>query len=210
MYEFEKQLKKYSEIGLDDPELTPGWVELAREFLTKAPDMDDDERNAADAELTEKFKSMHTEEFIESKELTKVKADQQDLRKKTEKIEKDQRLTDLRIQADKDLKHTDIEKLTKLKEKYAELPDIIKQFDLQIGELKKAAEKAADDEKKKRTSQPAEKSTEEKLKALHGKEVSYQDLKNLGIEPTGDDMEVGNIKLYRRLYFFAYLVDASA
>ena len=61
-----------------------------------------------------------------------------------------------------------------------------------------------------RCTEPPEKSTEEKLKALHGKEVSYQDLRNLGIEPTGDDMKVGKIKLYRRLYCYAYTIDASA
>jgi vacuolar-type H+-ATPase subunit I/STV1 len=173
--------------------------------------MDEDERTAGDDEVIEKFNEMHTEEFIESAELRMVNEKLEKVEKTQQQIEQQQRMSDLKAQAKEDLKLSDINALAKAKEKYAELPEVVKQFDLRIESLKQAAADAAQKEKEKKTKPPAPpaENLEEKLRKFHGQELNYEQLEKLGIHPTGDHMTVGKVKLYRRALFFVYTVDAS-
>jgi len=94
---------------------------------------------------------------------------------------------------------TDLEALAKMKEEWASDKAIVKLIAARI--------KVVTEEQEKQKVSKSKEDVINALKELNGKDVSYQWLREHGIEPTGDHMEVEGIKLYRQRFFFAYRID---
>jgi len=102
------------------------------------------------------------------------------------------------------VKHTiseslDLDVLNKIQGEWANDKDISK--------LVKARIKDVTAELETQKVQKTKQSVIETLKSAHGKDVSYDWLRKLGIEPTDDHMEVEGIRLLRVRFFYAYRIE---
>ena len=134
---------------------------------------------------------------IEALDLLKEKCSQYpDLLKKVEKkISEAESMTQRQTaEAEIDEPSLDIPSLTKLKKKYSKDADLVKRIDQRIKKIQDDATSAESNKKKTL-----------KDKLLSQEQWSYKDLRDLGIEVTGEDMTVEGVFLQRQYLFNVYI-----
>jgi hypothetical protein len=109
------------------------------------------------------------------------------IRKATEDAQQNKFLTE----ATEEIKATDYPNLPALLEKYKDHPDLIKLIQTRI-------------EKEKPHVEPT---LREKLSGAKKREWSYDDLRAIGITPTGNDMEIEGVLLKRQYLVYVYKIE---
>jgi hypothetical protein len=225
--EYKKLMEKW-EVKLDNPDLDPAFVQKATEFETKLKnnELSDDEIKAWDNDLVNCFNELHNfseeesaevlaakrkteiaeakNEIAEAETLESLTGLQQKFAHLTElapfiqkRIEKIQKVMETEqenkfsAEASAEIQGADYETLPSLLEKYKDYPQIVKSIEARI-----EAEKPA----------PAQETLRDKLQKAKKREWSYGDLKAIGIEPTGDDMEIEGVYLERQYMFKVYKI----
>lgn len=234
-YKYMEVMAEYGATDLDDPDLSADWVNRVKDFLQKEPDMSDDEKKKTDQTLFDDFYKMHEKIEKPSVELQEVRTGMEDILAQAEK----DRRTNLVTQGRLDISEADkLEDLEKLRVTYKDLPEIIDLIDKKIDKIRKAtsppppAKSKEEIEKEKADAEAARQKKQQEsqtaqaranlykviaaLKPYDGKDVNYDFLRGLGLNPDGEDMVVGSkdsdigyVRLWRQFQFFAYQVDVK-
>ena len=224
-YKFEKLMAKW-EIELDNPVCDPAFVTKVNDFRARLEkkSLTDEEITAWDDELTNLFQTLHELKEEESPEVKKAqrRADMAELKSKItdaetpeqlnaltpelenfpelqplfdkrteklqkamEKVQKDQFFAD----AQAEIKETEYNDLAGLLEKYKDYPDLVVLIQSRIEKEKPIVK---------------DKTKRELLSEAKKREWSYEDLKAIGITPTGFDMEIEGVTLTKQYMFKVY------
>ena len=230
MYKFEKKMREWDIDSLNDPNLDGQFVSEAKEFLRKVDnkELDDDNIIKEDERLMELFDSLH-EQLLEDSEAVRIeKIKNKKLKEENEKIRKNNIINKAQISISK---INDIADLEKLKEDYKDVPEALAIVEGKIQWLKeeqkkkdetkaKEAEAEAKAKAKAKAEAEAERIAKEKeqaptkkmidglkkLSKMKGYYANYDDLRAIGIKPTGDDMEIKGFKLIRQFSFKVYKI----
>ena len=233
IYEFQNKMKGWGIESLDDTNLDEQFVAEAREFLKKVEnkELDEEATKAEDARLVELFESRHDEIKVDSEEIKKEKQKTADLLAEKEETRKANLIKQAQIDV---AKLTDVESLEKLKPKYEELPEALQVVQNKIDWVKtehekkdKKVQKKADADKATDEADKLEKARKDKiavdkaaakaptkkiieglkkLAGMKGYYATYDDLRAIGIRPTGDDMEIEEFQLIRQYSFKVYKI----
>ena len=214
MLKYEKLLKEW-DLDLDSDVLDKAFVEKAKKFQKQVAnnELKDEEIKAADEELVQMFNELHEFEEESDPELVETKKKVFLLEAKT-KIAEAETLDELEeIKKEYKDKFDEIEpvftaRFNKMKNKIAEainsanadkLPGLLEKYK-GYSELKKLIENRIKEEEQKR------KPSSLKETLLKKREWTYKELRELGIEPTGNDMIVEGLKLEKEYLFNIYSV----
>lgn len=222
-------LKEYN-LTLQSDVLDPAFVQKANEFEEKVKnnELTDEEIKAWDDDLVKCFNDLHNFEEEESAEVKAAKHKAEIAEAKNEIAEADSlkvltalqkkffHLTELapflekRIEkvqkaaadaeqnkfindATEEIKTAEYAGLPALLTKYKDHPDIVERIQARIEKDKPADPRAT---------------IREKLANAKKREWTYTDLKDIGINPTGDDMEIEGVYLQRQYLFKIYRIIA--
>lgn len=220
-----KVLLKENNLTLESDVLDPAFVQKAKDFQADldAKKLTEDQINAIDDELVELFNKLEFEE-VDSPEVIKEKrraaiaeareeiaaAETEEallgLQKKHEELPELQPFIEKRIEkvrkameaagkekftadARAEIEAAAYEALAVLLEKYKDHPDLVKLIEARIEKEKPA---------------PKEQTLREKIQAAKKRRWTYEDLKAIGIKPTGDDMEIEGVYFQRQYLFYVY------
>lgn len=197
---YQNKLVEWDIISLDDPALDGTFVSKARTFeaALKKNTLTPEEIEATDTELCELFDELHETVQVDGDEVTQLKTQNLILSVKEQ------------AKACNDLKE-----LTDLANKYKSYPEIVTYIDARTAELteliKQQNEEAAAKEKAEKEAEEAAKPDPGPAKTLQQKLLSkqvwdYNELRGLGIEPTGDDMVVEDVYMERQYLLKVYKV----
>lgn len=225
---YRKLMKDWNIESFDNPILDPAFVQPAKEFEEKLKnnELTDEEIKATDDELVVLFEKLHPQELIDSPEVTAANRKAEFAEAKNEIAEADSiptltglsvkfsHLTELAPFIEKR-----IEKLTKANEasskdkftadalaeikaaEYANLQHLFEKYKDHL-ELLKVIEARIEAEKP----EPPKETLRDKLANAKKREWSYDDLRAIGIAPTGDNMEIEGVYLERQYMFYVYLI----
>ena len=200
MLKYQKKLTEWEIESLDNEILDGRFVSKARTFeaaLTKNT-LTPEEIEATDTELCELFDQLHKTENVDSDEVVQLK---------TQNL-----ILSVKEQAQKS---NDLKELTDLANKYKDYPEITSYIDQRAAEVTKLineqnAEAAAKEKAEKEAEIVAKKPNEPPKtlqQTLLTKQVwDYNELRGLGIEPTGDDMVVEDVYIERQYLLRVYKV----
>ena len=225
MYNFQTKMKEWGITSLDDPNLDNQFITEAKEFLKKVEnkELDEEATKKADENLVELFEARHNENIVDSEELKAEKVKNQALIEKNEETRKANLIKQAAIDVSK---NTNLESLEKLKGTYGEIPEALKIIEDKIkwvkdqqgksqgqkDEKELEAERLRVEEENRKAA--ADKPTKDKiaglkkLASIKGYYATYNDLKNIGIQPTGDDMTIHGYRLIRQYSFKVYEIVA--
>lgn len=196
--EFEEKLKINA---LSDDEITALDNELVELFNKQdlveedSPEVKAANRKAAIAEAKNEIAEAETIEVLKALQKkfehlpeldTFIEKRIEKIQKATETAQQNKFLTE----ANEEIKATDFLNLPALLEKYKDHPDLLKTIQSRI-------------EKEKPHVEPT---LREKLSNAKKREWTYDDLRAIGITPTGDDMEVEGVYLQRQYLFYLYKI----
>lgn len=222
-FKYEKLMQEW-EMNMDNPILDPAYVTKVKDFQTKLEkrSLNDDEITAWDNEICKMFVELHELREEDNPEMTKTKhrADMNELKNKIAEAETleqvnalagelenfpelqpffDKRLDKLQKAAQsqqqaqvlQEINSSPYETLPSLLEKYKDHPDLVKSIEHRI---------------EKEKPQPKDKTKRELLSEAKKREWTYDELRAIGITPTGDDMEVEGVYLQRQYMFKVYRI----
>jgi hypothetical protein len=199
--EFEGKLKKKSltdeEIEAADAELIKQFGELHELSEEDSPELKKEKRKARILEGKDKISEAGTIEEIE-----KLQAEYGDVAdelqafidKRVEKINKaayDQQVQQAITQGKEEIKGAAYEDLPKLAAKYADYPELVTAINARI---------------EKEKPEPKGKTLREKLAEAKRQEWTYDQLRSIGITPTGEDMVVEGVFLERQYLLKIYKI----
>jgi len=211
MLKYQKKLDDFEIKSLDDKVLDAAFVVKAKDFEEKIANksLSDDEIDAIDNELCALFDEVHDFEEVPSDEVTQLQRQNAILQGK-QKVEKEKSIDGIML----------------LMDEYKDFPEVLEAANEKLTVLQEAQTQAEAKKKeveaKKKADEDARKAEEEKIKLQENQRMSikdtllskrvwtYKELKELGIEPTGENMIVHGIALIRRYMFLAYEVDTNA
>lgn len=230
MFEFQKKMEKeYNVTTLDDPNLHEDFVSEAREFLQKVEngELDDDKKKEGDQALVVLFDAKHQPE--DSDEVKAQKEENRLLQEKQAQTEKENLIKQAKIDVSETI---DLKVLQKLRIDYYDEPEALQVVENKINFITEEKEKSSKQKEKKtkeigavsdadkleqQRKEKVKKEEEEKeapakiiidglnkLASMKGYYATYEDLRAIGIKPTGDNMEVHGFKLIRQYYFRIY------
>lgn len=206
LLKYQEKLSEWNIKDLTNPDLDGKFVSKARTFesdLTKGV-LSEEEISAIDDELCVLFDTLHDFEESDNNETAQLKRENLILAGKQEANN-----------------CTEQTQLTDLSEKYKDFPEVLEFIQKRAINLAKELEKAKSDqiekdrleqierEKEKQNQEKNKKETEKltlQKKLLSNTEFSYDQLREMNIEPTGEDMVVENVYLKRLFMFKVYRV----
>ncbi len=223
-----RSVLKENKVKLTDEIIDPAFRTKAEDLEKKlaANALSDDEIKAADDELVKLFYELHNVSEEDSEELQREKLKSRTLEgknkiaeaetieeinalakeyedcpdlqtfieKRKEKLQKASQAaerTKFVTEATEEIKTAEYKNLQSLLTKYKDEPDLLKLVQQRI-------------EKDKPADPPASK--RDLLSKAHKREWSYDDLRKIGIEPTGDDMEIDGVYLQRQYMLKIYKI----
>lgn len=227
MLKYQELMKEYN-VTFESDVLDKAFISKAKDLEEKIKNnqLTEEEIQKADDELVELFNTLHEHESVDSEELAEAKYKEtiaeakaeiaeastldllNELKKKFKKLPEVQSLLDSKIKKFQETENSKVEqeakeKLFKIARKeiaeidYNDLGAIGKKYEA-YPELVGLINKRIEDERKDWD----DKELAVKLRAK--KEWSYHELKALGITPTGEDMTVAGVKLYKEWMFNIY------
>lgn len=211
MLKYQKKLDDFEIKSLDDEVLDAAFVVKAKELEQKIANksLSDEEIDAIDNELCTLFDEVHDFEEVPSDEVTQLQRQNTILQGK-QKVDKEKSIDGIMALMDEYKDYPEV--LEPANEKLNSIQEAQKQAETkkkEIEDKKKAEEQArAAEEAKKKDAMQKQMTIQERL--LSKKVWSYDELRQLGIEPTGENMIVHGVVLNRRYIFLAYEVDGKA
>lgn len=219
-----RKLLKENKLALDSDILDPAFVAKAKEFEERLENksLTDDQIKQWDDDLIKMFNELHTIEEEDSPEVQAAKR-KADIAEAKEEITQAESIEQLKVlqkkfqhlpelapfmekRIDKFEKTAETEQRNKViseaielvnKANYNILPDLEKQYS-EYPQVVKVIQSRIEKEK------PAERAIREKLAGAKKREWTFQELREIGIEPTGDDMEIEGVTLERQYLFRVY------
>jgi phenylalanyl-tRNA synthetase alpha subunit len=200
---YQEKLTSWNIENLSDSALDGKFVSKATAFEAslKKGTLSPEEIEATDTELCELFDTLHDFEEVDNSEVTQMK----------EQI----LINEVKTQVQN---CNDLTELTDLANKYGKYPEITRYIDVRVDQVKaeiakeqkEAQEKAEQEAEQAKAHQEKEKKSAEantlKEKLLQKRDWTYDQLRELGITPSGDDMQVEGVILTRVYMFKAYKV----
>ena len=211
MLKYQKKLDDFEIKSLDDEVLDAAFVVKAKEFEQKIANksLSDEEIEAIDNELCTLFDEVHDFEEVPSDEVTQLQRQNTILQGK-QKVDKEKTIDGILLLIDEYKDYPEV--LEPANEKLNSLQEAQKQSEVKKKEAenkKKAEEQArAAEEAKKKEAEQKQMTIQERL--LSKKVWSYNELRKLGIEPTGENMIAQGVVLNRRYMFLAYEVEGRS
>lgn len=225
--EYKKLMEKW-EVKLDNPVLDPAFVQKATEFEAKVKnnELSDEEIKTWDDDLVKCFNDLHQfsepesrevvaavrkaeiaeakNEIAEAETLDALTVLQQKfahltelsdfIQKRLDKVRKavmDNQQRQVLSEATAEIKAWEYASLSDLLEKYKDHPELISIIEARIEKEKPA---------------PIQETLRDKIQKAKKREWSYADLRAVGIEPTGDDMDIEGVYFERQYMFKVYKI----
>ena len=211
MLKYQKKLDEFQIESLKDEALDPAFVEKATDFEGKIKTgvLTDEEISAIDDELCELFDKLHNFEDVDSQEVIQLQRQNTILQGK-QKVDKENSIDGLKALLEE---YKDFDEVTEIaNEKLSIL--IVKQKEEQAKQKAEQSKKEAEEKARKAEEEKKQKEINEKLsiqeRLLKKRIWDYKELRELGINPTGEDMVCHNVILRRRYLFQAYEVEGIA
>jgi chromosome segregation ATPase len=197
MLKYQKKLDDFEIKSLDDEVLDAAFVVKAKELEQKIANksLSDEEIEAIDNELCTLFDEVHDFEEVPSDEVTQLQRQNTILQGK-QKVEKEKSIDGMLLLIDE----------------YKDYPEVLETANEKLNSIqeaqKQAEEKKKEAEEKKKEAEQKQMTIQERL--LSKKVWSYDELRELGIEPTGENMIAQGVVLNRRYMFLAYEVEGRS
>jgi hypothetical protein len=239
MLKYQKKLAEFNITDLQNENLDPAFVAKVNDFTKKMQNgsLDDKEIADQDEELCSLFDQLHDFEEIPSEELTEMQRANTNLTGKQSVINvktinelkailkqyaefpevcelADKKITDIQNQnAKKEAENQERQRVSDLIAKATtidELKSISKDLPENVTWVVEMVNNKANELNARRKSQQQNQNNEIQTKLLSKTTWTYDELRAIGIEPTGDDMVVHGIKMAKRYLFKAYEIEGKS